>query len=219
MGEVARITEPIEVIVGLGDDQALELLNTRALPTPGVQVELIGDGAGCLAWLLRTELIDDGDRAAIEDAFSPAELDDVATAARDLRERLRLAVTAWIEDPSAPIPSEVIDRLNTAMQAGQRFTQLHTDDEAGLQVHDHHRWTHPAQLLVPVAEAWARLLADGDPRLVRQCEGCTIIFYDRTKAHRRRWCSMALCGNREKVRRHRAGIASKNAPRAETDPD
>jgi len=28
-------------------------------------------------------------------------------------------------------------------------------------------------------------------------------FYDRTKSHRRRWCSMALCGNRAKARAHR----------------
>jgi len=44
----------------------------------------------------------------------------------------------------------------------------------------------------------ASLLAAGDRHLVRQCDGvdCTMWFYDRTKAHRRRWCSMALCGNR-----------------------
>jgi predicted RNA-binding Zn ribbon-like protein len=216
--EVVSITEPIEVIVGLGDDQALELLNTRAVPAPGVQVELIGDGAGYLAWLTRAGLIEERDLEAIAARFSPVELDEAAAAARDLRERLRLAVMAWIEDPAAPIPSEVIDRLNTVLESGQRFAQLHPDNTGGLEVHDHHRWTHLAQLLVPVAETWARLLADGEPALVRQCEGCTIIFYDRTKAHRRRWCSMALCGNREKVRRHRAGIADKKDPDAETDP-
>lgn len=215
---MASITEPIEVIVGLGDDQALELLNTRAEPAPGMQVELIGDGAGYLAWLARAGLIEEYDRAAIEDTFSSDDLDDVAAAARDLRERLRLAVAAWTKDPTAPIPPEVIDRLNTVLAAGHRFTQMHTDDQGGLQVHDHHRWTHLAQLLVPVAEAWARLLVDGEPTLVRQCEGCTIIFYDHTKAHRRRWCSMALCGNREKVRRHRAAIAGTKDSDADTDP-
>ncbi|NEJ40784.1 CGNR zinc finger domain-containing protein, partial [Rhizobium ruizarguesonis] len=28
---------------------------------------------------------------------------------------------------------------------------------------------------------------------------CTLFFLDTTKSHRRRWCSMALCGNRMKV--------------------
>lgn len=40
-----------------------------------------------------------------------------------------------------------------------------------------------------------------DFNLVRKCEDsdCVLWFVDKTKAHRRRWCSMALCGNRNKV--------------------
>jgi len=68
----------------------------------------------------------------------------------------------------------------------------------------------PLQLLAPVAEAAADLLANGDFDLIRKCEdaSCTLWFYDRTKSHRRRWCSMAVCGNRHKVaafRRRRQG--------------
>jgi predicted RNA-binding Zn ribbon-like protein len=61
-------------------------------------------------------------------------------------------------------------------------------------------------LLVPVAEAVARLLAEGDLALVRKCESpdCTLWFHDRTKSHHRRWCSMAMCGNRMKVAAFRA---------------
>jgi predicted RNA-binding Zn ribbon-like protein len=60
-------------------------------------------------------------------------------------------------------------------------------------------------LLVPPAHAAADLLAHGDPALVRNCAGpaCTLRFYDRTKAHQRRWCSMAVCANRAKARAHR----------------
>jgi predicted RNA-binding Zn ribbon-like protein len=59
---------------------------------------------------------------------------------------------------------------------------------------------------VPVAEAVATLLAKGDFSLVRKCESpdCTLWFHDRTKSHHRRWCSMALCGNRMKVAAFRA---------------
>jgi predicted RNA-binding Zn ribbon-like protein len=40
-----------------------------------------------------------------------------------------------------------------------------------------------------------------DFNLVRKCEDsdCVLWFVDKTKAHRRRWCSMPLCGNRNKV--------------------
>ncbi|WP_337010633.1 CGNR zinc finger domain-containing protein [Pantoea sp. AS142] len=62
------------------------------------------------------------------------------------------------------------------------------------------------QRLGQVAEQAASLLAQEDFSRVRACEhpACTLWFYDRTKAHRRRWCSMALCGNRAKVARFRA---------------
>jgi predicted RNA-binding Zn ribbon-like protein len=41
---------------------------------------------------------------------------------------------------------------------------------------------------------------------VKRCEGaeCTLWFVDRTKAHRRRFCSATACGNRDKVAAFRA---------------
>jgi predicted RNA-binding Zn ribbon-like protein len=62
------------------------------------------------------------------------------------------------------------------------------------------------QYLAPVAESVAGLLFHGDFDLVRHCEGgqCVLWFYDRTKAHRRRWCSPQTCGNRSKVAAFRA---------------
>src|SRR5262249_54785199 len=48
----------------------------------------------------------------------------------------------------------------------------------------------------------ARLLAEAPPGSVRACagRGCGWAFYD--PRGRRRWCQMAWCGNRTKVRRH-----------------
>jgi predicted RNA-binding Zn ribbon-like protein len=64
----------------------------------------------------------------------------------------------------------------------------------------------PSRALGMLAESVATLLAEGDFTLVRQCEHaeCILWFYDRTKSHRRRWCSMALCGNRHKAAQFRA---------------
>jgi len=59
--------------------------------------------------------------------------------------------------------------------------------------------------MLSAAALKALMLADEHFALTRKCEHpeCTLWFYDRTKAHRRRWCSMALCGNRAKVARFR----------------
>ncbi|WP_349902562.1 CGNR zinc finger domain-containing protein [Parafrigoribacterium humi] len=41
---------------------------------------------------------------------------------------------------------------------------------------------------------------------VRECaaDDCGLVFYDESRSNNRRWCSMQRCGNRAKVRAHRA---------------
>ena len=61
-----------------------------------------------------------------------------------------------------------------------------------------------------MAELAAELVVSGDFELIRKCESdeCVLWFYDRTKSHRRRWCSMAACGNRHKVAAYRERVRS-----------
>jgi predicted RNA-binding Zn ribbon-like protein len=51
----------------------------------------------------------------------------------------------------------------------------------------------------------ADLVCADDFTHVKACEGptCTLLFVDRTRGHARRWCSMAVCGNRAKQASHR----------------
>jgi predicted RNA-binding Zn ribbon-like protein len=67
------------------------------------------------------------------------------------------------------------------------------------------RWQGPQSLLLPVAQAMAELVCTEDFSLVKACEGtaCTLLFTDHTRGHARRWCSMAICGNRAKQAAHR----------------
>ena len=66
------------------------------------------------------------------------------------------------------------------------------------------------QFLAPLAETIADLLANGNFDLVRHCEGdnCILWFYDRTKGHRRRWCTAEGCGTRARVAAFRARSAA-----------
>ncbi|MBV9493891.1 MAG: CGNR zinc finger domain-containing protein [Acidobacteria bacterium] len=61
--------------------------------------------------------------------------------------------------------------------------------------------TDPLFLLGAAA---AEFLANADLSLVKSCggTGCILLFYDETKNHTRRWCSMAACGNRMKAALH-----------------
>ena len=63
-------------------------------------------------------------------------------------------------------------------------------------------------LLAAVARSGAEIVAEGSQARLRRCANprCGLFFYDTSRTRQRRWCSMALCGNRSKVaafaRRH-----------------
>ncbi|TXS55399.1 CGNR zinc finger domain-containing protein [Streptomyces sp. t39] len=61
-------------------------------------------------------------------------------------------------------------------------------------------------LLAAVARDAVELLTDPVARArLRRCEGdgCDRVYLDTSRGRRRRWCSSEVCGNRERVARHR----------------
>jgi len=70
-------------------------------------------------------------------------------------------------------------------------------------------------LLAAVARSGAETIAEGPCARLRLCANphCGLLFYDNSRTRRRRWCSMAACGNRNKVaafaRKH---ASARNAP-------
>jgi predicted RNA-binding Zn ribbon-like protein len=105
--------------------------------------------------------------------------------------------------------------LNELLARDASFEQVQAGgSDAGqprpLRLRKVHRWENPTELLGPIAEAVADLICNQDFRLIRSCggAGCILLFLDRTKAHGRRWCSMAVCGNRAKAAAHRARQAT-----------
>ncbi|GGV55659.1 CGNR zinc finger domain-containing protein [Streptomyces griseoloalbus] len=67
-----------------------------------------------------------------------------------------------------------------------------------------------AALLAVIARDAVDLLTDPAARAsLRQCEGdnCPIVYVDTSRGRRRRWCSSEVCGNRERVARHRRRAA------------
>ena len=59
-----------------------------------------------------------------------------------------------------------------------------------------------ARLVEPLVES----VAAGETERLRICanDECRWVFEDTSRTGRRRWCSMASCGNRAKAARHRA---------------
>ncbi len=67
------------------------------------------------------------------------------------------------------------------------------------------------QMLWPVIRSAADLLTSPSLGRVAECDGqgCGWLFVDTSKAGRRRWCSMAICGNRAKAQRHAQRAATR----------
>ncbi|MBD8655615.1 CGNR zinc finger domain-containing protein [Oxalobacteraceae sp. CFBP 13730] len=175
----------------IADHLALDMLNTEA-GTGDAQQDFWRSGNAVLAWLERSG-IDPGEHPETV-------MDDFLRDARALRAAARDLISRRMQgergDPA------LLNRYLAAMVS----TPALVWDAAQPQLVRQGREPSPARALGTLAEAVAALLADGDFALVRQCEHpeCVLWFYDRTKSHRRRWCSMALCGNRHKAAQFRA---------------
>jgi predicted RNA-binding Zn ribbon-like protein len=63
-----------------------------------------------------------------------------------------------------------------------------------------------AQALAAVARDAVDLFGEKGEGRIRGCsaDDCAMVFYDGSRSNNRRWCSMQRCGNRAKVRAHRA---------------
>jgi predicted RNA-binding Zn ribbon-like protein len=191
----------------VADHLALDFVNSRAAPL-GPWSEWLADGADLLDWLVRSGAVDQG--VAARFGGDTAAVDAVAAEARELRQWLRDLVERHAGAPLEVPDAVMLEPVNRLLAQDDSYPRLVTG-ENGLRLERQRRWTSPRQLLLPIGETIADLLVHADFRLIRTCEGsgCTLMFLDRTKAHGRRWCSMAVCGNRAKAAAHRARAAGR----------
>jgi predicted RNA-binding Zn ribbon-like protein len=176
----------------VGDHLAMDLLNTEAR-NDGESVEFWNSGDDVLNWLARHGVVPAPGGGAVDREGLLAK----ALTLRALAHRLIVQRRDGEEGD--------ISELNAYLDAYLSAPHLERDAEGKLALTRTARGDTIASLLGPVAEAVAQLLVEGDFALVKQCEhpDCILWFYDRTKAHKRRWCSMALCGNRYKAAQFR----------------
>ncbi|MDR7051243.1 putative RNA-binding Zn ribbon-like protein [Duganella sp. 3397] len=179
----------------VGDHMAMDLLNTEAR-NDGAAVDYWHSGEEVRAWLARQGVV------VAHGQVDSAALHAQAVALRTLARRL---IAARKDEEEGGADDADIAALNAYLHAYLGAPHLARGGDGKLALTRTARGDAIASLLGPVAEAVAQLLVEGDFTLVRQCEhpDCILWFYDRTKSHKRRWCSMALCGNRYKAAQFR----------------
>src|SRR6516164_3823516 len=200
----------------IGDDLALDFLNSIAAPW-GDEIEWLGSGRDLVAWLEQAHALPANVSAHFRAHVEPRALDAVALQARELREWFRTFVRNHAGKPLGRRAVRDLAPLNKLLERDATYRQIEMarpEDEGendgaenrALCWQAKRRWRSPKALLLPIAEAIGDLVCQKDFTLVRRCEGptCTLWFLDVSKAHARRWCSMAVCGNRAKAAAHRA---------------
>ena len=167
-----------------GEPLSLELVNTRWRSGASIR-DLLAEEGGTALWL---------------DAVGLADRCPATGAARAALLQAREALAAALADPAAPTRGTCA-ALNAVLDHGRLRRELTPSGPASTVEPDDPAWL-AAWLAV---DDYLTLLGDAPDR-IRRCAGeqCVLHFFDTSQNGRRRWCSMATCGNRNKASRHYA---------------
>lgn len=185
----------------LGGDPCLELANTAGGAGKARDVERLTGWEAVLGWAPTAGLLEAAEATPLAAtlAADPAEAEAALRRLRLFREELHALLHA-VAEGLAP-PADLRDRVEAVLREargrarlrreGEGFLWSITLDEAGADA-----------IRLRAAAAAARLLTGDDLSRLRECERCSWLYLDRSRGRRRRWCSMAACGNRAKAQRH-----------------
>jgi predicted RNA-binding Zn ribbon-like protein len=197
----------------IADSLGLDFLNSIATPVD-TPVDWLDSGDGLLKWLAQAKLVPVDALNALKARAMPDELDKIADQVRALREWFRGFVRKHMGRPLPPKALRELGPLNRILGRDEAFSQISRDGDGDrLELRVMRRWRSPESLLLPIGEILARFVCDEDFTHVKACEGhsCTLVFADHTRRRARRWCSMAICGNRTKQAAHRNRLKTKHS--------
>jgi predicted RNA-binding Zn ribbon-like protein len=186
-------------------EDTFDFLNTIELENGFLEDHFISL-ADATGWLLEhgivhpERLADDrptGDAGNDAENEALARIRSVRAALREISDALAHERTA---DPAA------LAEVNRALQARERIELVQSDD--GLSVGHSHVGDSVDDALARLAAPLVDEIRAGHADRVRICDNdtCRWMFYDESRAGRRRWCDMSSCGNKAKAARHRARV-------------
>jgi predicted RNA-binding Zn ribbon-like protein len=101
------------------------------------------------------------------------------------------------------VSDEFLESLNSLLEEDNFHDTVQRDSKKGFQLVRSASHLHGEKLALAIlARQIASFLVEANLNYLHRCANtttCTLYFYDTTKNHRRRWCSVSACGNRHKV--------------------
>jgi predicted RNA-binding Zn ribbon-like protein len=185
--------------VFLGDNLAVDLLNTVVVQH-GRVVDVLADWKDVMAWGAAAGVVH---RSGVK----PVPRGEPA-AVRRFRETLRRGLLTWAE--RGRVTPAVLGAINRVLAADPLRAIARRGKGGRVELGWDSSSSPRVRLYGAIARSAAELLAQGDPQRLRRCANpdCVLLFYDVSKAGRRRWCSMQTCGGRAKVQAYYARQSS-----------
>ncbi|MEV4643374.1 CGNR zinc finger domain-containing protein [Saccharopolyspora sp. NPDC049357] len=186
----------------VGGDPVLDFVNTAGGRTKARDAERLNRFADALEWAHACGVLDraERDQLVARADRDPVESERALDELREQREALHAFLLAGVE--GVECDAAVRQRVHSDITAAHREAELSERFLA------QPAWVVDitaagARLLSRrLALAAARLLASDRRAELNVCGRCSWLFLDPSPTRRRRWCSMATCGNRAKAQRH-----------------
>jgi predicted RNA-binding Zn ribbon-like protein len=190
----------------IGNRLCVDFANTPG--TPGSAGERLFGWADLVAFLASVEIIPQSQEAQLLELEQLAPENVAATfdAALELRKATQECLQA-LASGRRPEP-ELVAPINRILRCTEGYDQLveagGLGGEPSWRIDFVMRERRLDWLLAAIARSAAELIAEGPDAPIRKCgnPSCVLYFYDTSRTGRRRWCSMAVCGNRHKVAAH-----------------
>lgn len=193
-GEVHKTEDFRDGMPFLGGAQWLDLANS-SFTLDGNAFDFLADVEVFSRWA----------RAAGFD-LEPGTAEPERLAALELRDTAR-AILADLAAGHAPGPAQItsVNRLLDRKTTGEQLVLA----GSGVALQARATIAGP-RVATTLASDLAHFLSDYEPLRLKSCDNptCKMVFYDRGKNNRRRWCTMAICGNRDKIANYRARKAA-----------
>lgn len=189
----------------IGELTCLDFVNTERMKQ-GERVDLLPDNSTALDWLVQAKLVTREESLSLERDWQqhPEEAALALTEIRQLRSVIRHLADEIFD--TGTVSLETLAALNHYVRQRSGHHQIEKQAEGSFAerfIEGSPHLTVPV-LLGRLAQTASDMLCHADLSLIHRCENpnCILYFYDTTKNHTRRWCSMSGCGNRAKAAAH-----------------
>ncbi|MBF6330254.1 CGNR zinc finger domain-containing protein [Nocardia transvalensis] len=184
----------------IGGHPVLDFVNTAGGRTRARDVERLTRWRDALEWAVRAGVLDGTGAARLRGDAGTAEGERAIGDLRAQREALHAYLMAIVED--AEPPADARERVEADIRAAYAHARLSALPNRSAPWDIGVGTAGFGVLGGRIALLSNELLLGPERAQIRLCGACSWMYLDPSPSGRRRWCSMATCGNRAKARRH-----------------